>query len=830
MRRFRQHPRLPVSSTRAALLALLLPLVPFLAPFAATTASGQPEAPPPRIEAPSSYVEEGEERDAVGGMMGESDAEIGQAEEAERTGEPATGLSQKRTEKVESIVVTARKREELLEETPIAVTALPASELREAGVVRLDQIQELVPNLQFAAGRENQEGFIRIRGIGTNDGQLVFDPGVGVYVDGVFLSRMIGQLIDVMDVGQIEVLRGPQGTLFGKNTVGGAINITTVKPSNELEGFAFVRPGNFDSLSTRAMLNIPIVEDKLLSRFAIGTQNSAGYTYNSFLDETWSDRNAVSFLGSLRALPRDDITIDVSGAWGRDNNHGRGGQCVVVSEAGIGGLVPGFFDACRQSQPFDFEANVASISDTESYGVWGTGQWDAGSAWVLDDIVLKSITSWRQQIPRHRADLDMTRFPVAQLSFTGGGNEDGEPWFQEQISEEVQLNASAWDGRLNFVSGFFTFWESGLSDTTIAAFPGLLDVITETKTSIDNWTWALFGQATLDVTDWLSLTAGLRYTEDTKEAGLVVLNRNVSPPVVNQDVGDSATFTSWTPMASVAMPAPDSWLEPLSLDYLMTYFTYSRGFRGGGFNALITVQAPGELSSFQPETLDNFELGFKSIALENRLITNIALFYGIYDDIQVPTTRVFVDSGGNLQFESLTLNAASATNKGLELEVQALPVEGAQITGSVGLLDARYDSFTGINEINGQPIDRAGEAFPRVPKWQTHLAVQYSFPIEAMETNWLQGWLTPRLEWYYQSSMNIAGPELTQGHQPGYNLLHARLSYDFWDDRAQVALWGKNLTDSVYFDNLYNYVQTIGTITRYYQTPRTFGAELSVRF
>lgn len=751
--------------------------------------------------------------------------------EASATDEAAFGTSGRRSNRVEEIVVQARKRDEFLEETPVSVTALSETTLREAGITRLDQIQQLVPNLQFSPGRENQEGFIRIRGVGTGDGQLVFDPGVGVYIDGVFLPRMIGQLIDVVDVAQVEVLRGPQGTLFGKNTVGGAINITTQRPTEELEGFALVRAGNFGTVKTRTMLNVPVWNDRLYLRFALGTQNTQGYTYDYFRDSYANNRNSIAFLGSIRAILASDLILDLSGTWTRDSNKGRAGECLVTDNTGLGAQVPGFYDACRQTSPFEFGSNLNTISDAESYGLWGTFNWTPSDAWVFEDLAVKSITSWRQQRPRHLADLDSTPIPVVKLAFAGGDDlTDGDPWFQQQISQEVQVNGSAWEERINYVAGVFAMWEKGTAPTAVEAFPGLLNVASLSTTTIDNWTWAIYGQATADVTDWMSLTVGLRYTDDKKGAGLLVENLASGEPVVEQDASNSEVFSAWTPAASVSLLAPESLLETLSLDHQLAYFTYSRGFRGGGFNALISVQANDMLGSFGPETLDSFEVGFKTIALDQRLTANLSLFYGLYDDIQVTTQQVFEDEDGNLRVEALTLNAAKATTKGLELEILALPIDGMRVTGSVGMIDAVYDNFLGISAVTGGPVDRSGQTFNQTPELQTHVAVQYSLPVDMGQSEWMRGWITPRIEWYYQSEIHVVGPELAAGVQEGFSLVHARLSYDFLDDRAQVALWGKNLSNTTSFDILANTTSTIGSTLRYYQEPRTFGGELSYRF
>ncbi len=189
------------------------------------------------------------------------------------------------------------------------------------------------------------------------------------------------------------------------------------------------------------------------------------------------------------------------------------------------------------------------------------------------------------------------------------------------------------------------------------------------------------------------------------------------------------------------------------------------------------------------------------------------------------------DDPNDIIVERLTLNAASATTKGVELELMALPVAGLQLDGSLGYLDARYDSFDdAISELSDEEIDRSGETFNGVPKLQAHVGVQYSHPVRPPGPEWLDGWLTPRLDWSYQSALHYAGPEVGAAKQSGFNLLHARLSYDFGSDAAQVALWVKNLTDKTYAGDAFSIANLFGTVIRYYDPPRTFGVELSYRF
>ena len=759
---------------------------------------------------------------------------LGQEEEPELNTSEAEEKPPARRTSVEEMVVTARRRAELLEETPISVTALSENTLREAGITRIEQIQELVPNLEMPTGRSGLEGRIRIRGIGTSTSEVAFDPGVGVYVDGVYLPRSLGQLVDVLDVEQIEVLRGPQGTLFGKNTVGGALNITTVKPTNQVEGFAMVRPGNLESVETRAMINVPIgtgwLGERLAGRVAFSSSNRRGYTYNSYKDEYWSDINSLAFLGSLRFLPTDSLTIDVSGSWARNHAKQRGGQCIKVRETVLGDLQEGLYEACEESRPYVFESDTESLADVESYGAWGTITWDADDVPLAENLVLKSITSWREQRPRGRDDMDMTRYQVIQLSSAGGGVVDGAPGFQRQISQEFQVSGSAWGDRINMVGGMFLFWENGTSVWGILALEDVLNSALTTDVQFENFSWAPFFQATADLTDWAAVTAGLRYTSDRKRLHLKSYDpRNPVPPELDQE--REATFGSWTPMVNIALTLPESLREDGPLDHLMGYFTYSEGFKGGGFDALISPSAEN-LNQFRPETLDSFEVGVKTVWLDQRVTFNLSAFLGVYDDIQITKFQDIgdVDGDGLPNLERVTLNAAEATIRGMELEFMAIPVEGLRFTASLGLLDARYGSFIGLNDVTGENYDRAGERFLFTPEIQSHMSAQYSLPVSFDGPAWLQGWITPRVDWAYEGSVLYLGPEIPQGTQRGFNLVHLRLSYDFLGDTAQVALWARNLLDVERFDYAFSSSSSFGIADRWFQVGRTFGGELSFRF
>ena len=786
---------------------------------------------------------------ATGGAADEADAAVAQA--AVPAAEVVPGLESGGRARIEEIVVSARRRAELLEETPVSVTAIGESAIRESTITRINQITQLAPNLQFdTAAGTSTTARVFIRGVGINDTIMTNQPGVGIYIDGVYMARAAGSVLDVVDFAQIEVLRGPQGTLFGKNTAGGAINITTVKPSEEVSGWALVRPGNLGRIDSRAVLNLPLYEDKVLSRFAFASLANRGYTFNEFRDEYWSNQNSLNFQGALRFQLVDDLLIDVAGNYTKNHARPRGSNCFLLREVPTQSLLPGFVDNCKKAQaaaPEVFFNDVHGIQDLEAYGVWGTIQYDVGPFGPVDELTLKSITAWRKQVDATRRDFDGTQSGGLAINIAGGPYQlDGEPFESEQLSQEVQVNGHAFDDRLSWVSGFYYLEDTAREISGTEVFYELPNFLPGSSSvadrEVDNYTIGVFGQATYDVFDWMGLTAGVRWTKDSQ--GYRIFNYEVTgldvpkgtpvlPDQITQDTDDREDFEAWTPMGSISLTLPEEH-QPSHLDHLLGYFTYSTGFKGGGFNARTGSGFPPDTPppTFEPEHVRSYEIGFKTIWLDRSLTANLSLFQADYDDQQV-LTLVSVpcatpEDPTCIMILPINDNAASSTVRGLEFEALALPVDGLQLSWNVGVLHSKYNEFLTTSQLDDSPIDRAGESFNNVPEFTTFLASQYSFPIE-QQVPWLTGWLTPRFEAYYRSAVHINGPELVSSQQPGVWLLNARLSYDFWDDRAQLALWGRNLSDQRYKTDSIP-VAPLGFDTVYYAVGRTWGAEMSYAF
>lgn len=469
----------------------------------------------------------------------------------------------------------------------------------------------------------------------------------------------------------------------------------------------------------------------------------------------------------------------------------------------------------------------------------------------------------------------MSRFPLFEWSSAGGDAlhpdfgvpTDGDPGVASQGTLELQSSISLFEERLSLVGGAFGYWESVSTEFDFINFPESPitipnDGLSKSIIFTDNFSWALFVHGVADITDWLSITGGVRYTKEKKGAArrvenLVLCSDNSRGPCtpdnpnrVQTFFGErSRTFDRITPMASVALTAPDEWLLDGPVDHLLTYFTYSEGFKGGGINAAVRgFLDDDEIESFgqfEQETLRSYELGLKTIAFDRRVRASLAGYYGEYSDLQSPTVLAvpcppeMPDCLSQPRF--IVDNAAEARIAGGELEMTLHPVPAMTLIGTTSYQFTEYTDFPDAVNVLKNPnnpaenpptIDRSGERLPFVPKFSAHLGVQYAFEIEAPE-DWacLDGVLTPRLDWSYRSSVQYWGSELNGNVQRGYNLLNGRLGYLFWDDSIELALWSRNLTDETYFDEVYQIpALVVGSTTRFYATPRTYGGEINYRF
>lgn len=812
---------------------------------------------------------------------------------------------QVRSNILEEVYVTARKRTEKLQETPVAVSALDADALAEAGITAITDLQQSVPGLQFGESGSKTPA-IFIRGIGQREAAAVLDPGVGVYLNGIFIARQDAQLLDTVDTQSIQVLRGPQGTLFGKNNTGGAILVSTREPDLEsLEGALLLRPGNFGRLDAKFSGNIPLVEGKLGLRFALNSKRTDGYFENRFDGGTFGDEDRLAATGRLLWDLSDTFTVDLFGYWSRQDELSTGISCILQNpESNIAQLRypnrPDFADACAASEAAVADRELV-VNRADSRIAMDTSIVALTLNWALsDDYELKSISglSFQNNIIRND-DQDGTQISAVNngsIALNSTLEADGEPVPDEermQFSQELQLNGAAFEDRLQFTLGAFASLETidnnpfaqligpkglgGIRPSTACAagspelavfclgadegvvFP--LATFLATRSNLENKSWALFAQGSFDLTEYLSLTVGGRYTFEERERDLTIfevdhqeygqrlsafgfptsyidqagfyspvpvpifdqIGENIPDlPVIVRDSRDvkQADWTDFSPSVTLSMVAPGEWLESMNLDSFMVYATYSEGFKAGGFEP----RGP-ELVPFEPEQVNNYEVGVKLDGLESRLRFNAALYRLDYEEIQV---RV-AEQGERISDIYLFLsNAGLATVQGLEME-STLVLGNWFLQGSFSYTDASYDEFMGQIVIPGQgadTVDRSEEDFALVPETTYSLAIMYQWmtPI---------GLVMPRLSYYHRDELftgiDFKAVEYESSYVDALDMFNARLSW-IPSETFRLTAYVDNIADKEYFKSGFAVSAALGAATLVQANPRTFGLELAVEF
>ncbi len=745
---------------------------------------------------------------------------------------------------LEEIVVTARKREERLIDTPIAVTAVSDIVLNRRNLKDLTGLSQVVPNLVFDLGSGSTGGSnnaqIFIRGIGQQDFLFTSDPGVGLYIDGVYFPRATGVVMDLVDLEQVEVLRGPQGTLFGKNTIGGAINITTKKPGNELTAFGQAIYGSRDRIDVQGSVSVPLVEDKLSVRLSASSRNQDGYVKRINVGDRLGDTDSLYGRFQARWMPSETLTVDLSTDVTRKRESSVAAELVDVrpedpSNALLGlwnflvapTLGPGVqMDRRFLSDDYETQGTGPNFSDFNMFGVSLTVEKEFGA-----DFSVKSITAYRDQDSQFADDTDHSPFKYTQST-----NDNK----HEQFSQEIQLTGTSLNNRLKWVVGGFYMHEKGqdLFDVALGsglfnaleALPGAiiplgpvacppapgvfapcvggmgnplnvgldLDILITDDIDIDSY--AVFGEMNYDITDALSFTAGMRYSYDKKVFVTSLLHQNSN--VLELD-GEEAS-DSW-----------DSLSPRVSLKYnlaadAMIYASVTGGFKSGGFNGRATSLA--QIGSFDPEKVWAYEIGTKFVLLDNRLGINAAAFYNDYTDMQLLSVR---DVNGVIV--SITENAGEVEIKGIEVELIATPVQGLNLRGGLGYLDAKYKKLEPGATVS---LD---DRLVKTPKWTLNSGFDYT-----VDMGNDSGSITVGGSVYYRStSVN----ELTNDPgliQEGYALFDAFLQYTAPGERWSITAFGINLGDKRYKTNGLNSFGSFGNSVANYAPPREWGVKFRV--
>jgi iron complex outermembrane recepter protein len=695
------------------------------------------------------------------------------------------------------IVVTARRREESLIDVPIAVSAFSGAQLEARGAVDLTDIGAIVPNTTLETSRgSNSTLSAFIRGIGQQDPVSGFEPGVGIYLDDVYLNRPQAGVLDIYDVERIEVLRGPQGTLYGRNTIGGAVKYVTRQLPQEFSLRVRGTYGTFDQAEGVVTVSAPIGDIvrvggsvARLSRGGFGDNLTTGLeNYNK---DVWAARGTLEFGGY-----GEPVLIRITGDYTRDRSDPRGGHRLIP---GLQSGAPVLDDV------FDTRGGLVDPEqEIEAYGGAINVTVD-----LSDSLTLRSISAWRRDDTFTPIDFDA--LPAVDVDVPGA-------YFNEQISQEFQLQLDS--GPLTGLVGFYYLDATADTLFDVRLFTTLNGLTAFTNAAVDTETYAVFGDFSFAFSDQISLSVGGRYTWDERSANILRQNylgggspffggAGVPFGAASTNFQGSRSFNKFTPRVSLSFqPTPDHNL----------YASFGQGFKGGGFDPRgVGANAPdtngnglrdnaevAQFLSFAPESVDSYEVGYKGNLFGGALYVAVAGFYADYTDVQIPGS-VACTVAGLPSFCGVTSNAGAATFKGVELEFNArlgesLASEGDRLnlSGAVGYIDAQYDEY--ITNIAAVPTDVAEfRQVQNTPEWTASGTIAYMTPLGAGRLN-----LGSTLS--YRSSVNqfeIPNPFIDQS---GYALLDASVVYTAPGGRWSIGLYGKNLTDKEYKTSGYSFI------------------------
>ena len=733
---------------------------------------------------------------------------------------------------MEEIVVNARGVEEGLQDAPIAVSAFTGETLDYRGVDSLNQIERFVPSLTLqnnpSFGGASNSAAIYLRGVGQKEFLPTTEPGVGLYVDGVYVARSVGAILDIIDIERLEVLRGPQGTLFGRNTIGGAISIATRKPEpgGEFGGSLSAAAGTDSLLHLRGTVHIP-VSDSFAIRGSLASMTQDGYVERADGidlgdDDTFTGRVSFAFQpsDSFSALITADMTrdrengpaLELIGIDFTDLSQlqgvvlappppmafihnvttaalGPGQPCAATDPAGNGvtsnPASANCYDARYIGADGKDEGTAPAYSETDVFGLSATLDFN-----LSDTLAIKSITAYRELDSDFARDGDHSPHRISQFEDTLD---------QEQFTQELQLIGT--HDRLDWILGAYYFSEDGNNvntlDFTVSNF--------RSGGQFDNTAWAAFAQATYDVTDKLHLTLGGRYTDEDKSftPDQIIYNNyyagfsNLVPPGNPLAALDAPflqtgsrilpllekeiSISEFTPMANLAFDLSDR---------TMIYLTYSEGFKSGGFTQRVFppvvagfTAPPGTpdidlIPTYEPEFVEVIEAGIKLDLLDGRLRINGAVFQTDYEELQV---QVFNSVA------PVTRNIGEASIEGVELELSASPADGWFIEGSLSMLNAEYDNIDTANTLILKSND-----FERVPETMASVGVSKEFLLAS------SGSVMLRADWSYRSETYNDAYNTPLLETDSYSLIDASVRWTNQQGDWSVILSGRNLSDEQY--------------------------------
>ena len=763
--------------------------------------------------------------------------------------------------KEETIIVSARRREESLQDVPIAISAFSGAELEEQGAINITYLNQVVPNVTIETSRSTNTTLTAfIRGVGQQDPVAGFEQGVGLYVDDVYINRPQGAILDIYDVERVEVLRGPQGTLYGRNTIGGAIKYITKRLGPDPEFSLRASLGSYWQNDLVLTAGLP-VNDKLRVGGAFARLNRNGFGKNLVQKGVDNyNKDILAGRASIEILPNDSLFFKLSGDITRDHSDPRNGYRLVDSQFSRNPDGSPTFPVLRDRFDTRADLNIPK-SRFINRGVSLLGEWQ-----LNDNFKLKNIVAYRDNEAGQQIDFDSLPVEDLQAPFDTADH---------QFSEEFQVLYSS--GNINGITGFY-YLNAGANNQfdvilgELGALIGLPRLNAFTSGNVQTDTWSVFGDYTFDLGGLFGMTGfelslGGRYTEDIRKANVLrqTMLGNSSffggTPVIlatTSNFNGRSKFTDFSPRVSLAWrPNEDN----------KAYVSFSQGFKGGGFDprgqtsgtpdfnndGTISPDEVFRFMSFKPENIDNYEVGLKSSFAGGRVSTNIAAFYADYKNVQIPGS-IGIDTDGDGvddSFAGVTSNAGKATMKGVEFEGSALLAEDLFGSGdswsgtlSIGYIDAAYDRF-----IVAAPDGAGGTALTNdadflfiqnTPRWTVNVTSTYSFPLSLFARNGAVSLIESVSYRSLTHQFEFASPI----DQAGYVLFDASMVWNADDGKWQVGVHGRNLFGQSYKVAGYDFftgptsapgVSTAvlgleGNLTAFFGDPRTVTATVKYKY
>jgi iron complex outermembrane receptor protein len=733
---------------------------------------------------------------------------------------------------IEEVTVTAQRREQNLMDVPLAVSAFTGEELERFGALDLVALTTATPNTTLEASRATNSTLSAfIRGVGQQDPIAGFESGVGLYIDDVYLNRPQAALLDIYDVERIEVLRGPQGTLYGRNTIGGAIKYVTRHLSDTPEFKARGRVGNYSMFDAVLTGSVPL-SDTLQIGGAVASFNRDGFGDNLYLGLDNYSKDVLSARFSAEWAPGEDWFLRLAADWIDDDSDPKHGHRLTVGRLSGAPVLDDVYDS---------RAGLNTpIQSVEASGVSLLTEWTAS-----DLVLFRGIFAHREDDGWSPIDFDS--LPSVDIDAPVNYQND-------QDSAEIQAVISA--DNLNGVAGFY-YLDADAYDVfdvvlgTVGALIGLPGLNANTLGDVNTETWSMYADFTYDFSSEWSVSAGGRYTDDKRTSTVIrrtfiggyssYFGGNAIPIATTSNFNGSRSFTDFTPRLSV------QW-RPNSDQNL--YATYSEGFKGGGFDprgqtsatpdfngdGMVSDDEVFEFMAFDPEEVDSLEFGMKSTLFGGRMTSNLAIFFADYTDVQVPgSAGVDTDGDGiNDTFTGIVTNAGAADMNGVEWEGQAILAQDIGSAGAdlnvawaIGYIDAEYTEFV---DITGQNVADQ-RVIQNTPEWTAAGTLTYNLPVNWFDTSGLLGFITSLSYRGEHSQFEAPNPHLDQD---SYTLWDLSVVWSDDSGHWQIGVHGKNLTDEQYkVAGYYFPYPTLGleeTITAFYGNPRQYWLDVQFRW